>query len=148
MRWRERVVTYIVREGRFVAFLHEDDQDPIFDSGFRSPEGTIEPGEAPHEGALREAREETRLDGLRVVRYLGSDVFDPRPADDVLNHRHFFQLAVDSDPPREWRHVENNATWGGPYAFRLFWLPLEKAPLLCGGMSALIGRIFDEPASA
>ncbi len=148
MKQRERVITYIVRDDRFVVFVHEDDADPLLESGLQVPGGGVGPGETPHEAALREAREETGLEGLRVVRYLGDDLFDARPAENVLIHRHFFHLAVDGDPPCEWRHVERDATVGGPYGFRLFWLPLTKAPLVCGSMSALIGRIFDAGADS
>ncbi len=143
MRRVEKVIAYIVRGDRFVVFLHEDDADPLLESGLQVPAGTVEAGETPAEAALREASEETGLAGLRIVRYLGEDELDARPVADVVLRRHFFQLTVDGDPPAEWRHVEANAGDGGTYPFRLFWLPLAKAPLVAGGMTALIGRIFD-----
>ena len=143
MEQQERVVTYIVRNDHLVVLVHENDANPLLESGLQVPGGTIEPGEAPADAALREAREETGLEGLRIVGYLGDDVVDARPIENVRIHRHFFQLAVDGDTPTEWRHVEANASDGGTYPFRLFWLPLTKAPLLAGGMSALVGRMFD-----
>ena len=54
----ERVIVYIVRGDRLVVFVHEDDEDPLLESGLQVPGGTIEPGETPAEAALREAREE------------------------------------------------------------------------------------------
>jgi 8-oxo-dGTP pyrophosphatase MutT (NUDIX family) len=143
MAHRERVVAYIVRGDEFVVFTHDEDQEPLLESGLQVPAGGIRPSETASEAALREAYEETGLEGLRIVRYLGEDMFDARPVEEVMIRRRFFHLTVDGDPPREWRQVEQDASDGGTYIFRLFWLPLDKAPLVCGSMTALIGRIFD-----
>lgn len=142
-RW-ERAIAYIVHDGRLLVFVHEADANPLLESGLQVPGGTVEPGETPEEAVLREAWEETGLEGLRIVRYLGDDEYDARPAANAIIRRHFFQLAVDGDPPEEWRHVETLSSDGtGPHPFRLFWLPLEKAPLVAGAMAVRVGRIFD-----
>jgi 8-oxo-dGTP pyrophosphatase MutT (NUDIX family) len=144
MERRERVIAYILRDDLLLVFVHEEDANPLLESGLQVPGGTVEPGETPEEAVLREAWEETGLEGLRIVRYLGSDAFDARPAADAILQRHFFQLAVDADPPAEWRHVETRSADGsGPHPFLLFWIPIVKAPLLAGSMGALVGRVFD-----
>jgi 8-oxo-dGTP diphosphatase len=138
----ERVIAYIVRDGRLLVFVHEEDVDPLLDSGLQVPGGTVEPGETSQEAVLREAEEETGLECLRIVCYLGEDEFDARPNMNAIVRRHFFQLAVDGDAPAEWRNVETCASDGsGPHPFRLFWIPLEKAPLVAGAMAVQIGRV-------
>lgn len=67
----QKVVAYIVRDGRIIVFRHGDDES-LDESGIQVPAGTIEPGELPADAALREAHEETGLHGLRLVRYLGA----------------------------------------------------------------------------
>lgn len=43
-------------------------------AGVQIPAGTVEPGEPPSHAALREAAEETGLDDLHIIQYLGSIV--------------------------------------------------------------------------
>jgi len=140
----EKVVAYIVRDDAVVAFLHEADTDPVLESGLQVPAGTVEVGETPEHAVLREAREETGLRGLRVVRFLGDADVDARPARDEVHHRSYFELAVDGDVPERWRHVEAH---GGPtnerHAFSLFWLPLDKGGLLASAQGLMIGRLLD-----
>jgi 8-oxo-dGTP pyrophosphatase MutT (NUDIX family) len=140
----EKVVAYIVRGSSLVAFLHERDANPVLESGLQVPAGTVEPGEQPIDAVLREATEETGLRGLRVVRFLGDDEVDSRPARAERLHRHFFELAVDGEVPDRWRHVEEHA---GPAhqrePFVLFWLPLERGGLLAAAQGVMIGRLCD-----
>lgn len=142
MEERERVVAYIVRGDSLVAFLHEADENPVLESGLQVPGGGIEPGETPADAAVREAYEETGLEGLRLVRYLGEDIYNTRPFDPPLR-RYFFHLDVDGDVPVEWRHVERHASDGAEYAFRCFWLPLEQTPLLAGAMGVFVARLLE-----
>ena len=65
-----KVIAYIVRSDSLVAFVHENDADPLFESGLQVPAGTMHDGEEPAAAVLREAFEETGLAGLRIVRYL------------------------------------------------------------------------------
>lgn len=58
----EKVVAYVVRDDRLVVFIHEDDTDPVRQSGLQVPAGTCESQETPSQAVLREAHEETGLD--------------------------------------------------------------------------------------
>ncbi|MEO5680517.1 MAG: NUDIX domain-containing protein [Acidimicrobiales bacterium] len=127
----EKVVAYIARGDEVLVFLHVDDRDPVLESGLQVPAGTVEPGEEPSAAVLREAAEETGLDGLEMVRSLGSD--EPRWPGAPPQRRHFFQLSV-ADAPEAWEHVERDGGGGPARPFRLFWMSIgQAAPLLAAG---------------
>jgi 8-oxo-dGTP pyrophosphatase MutT (NUDIX family) len=140
----EKVVAYVVRDDRLVVFIHEDDTDPVRQSGLQVPAGTCESRETPSVAVLREAHEETGLDALRIVRYLGDADYDMRPYTNAVHHRHFFHLAVDGPVPDEWRHLEQHSGAEQPPAFRFFWLPVRQAHVLACGQGALLGRLADD----
>ena len=62
----EKVAAYITRDTHLLVFRHVHSE-----AGIQVPAGTLEPGESPNDGVLREAREETGLDCLEVRRFLG-----------------------------------------------------------------------------
>ena len=140
-RRSEKVVAYIVCDGRVLVFFHEDDENPLFESGLQVPAGTLEAGESPEEGVLREAREETGLSSLRVVRYLGEAEYDMRPYTDAVHHRHFFHLTTDDQVAEEWGHVERGGGHETPRRFRFSWLPISRCHTLAAGFGAMLGRL-------
>jgi 8-oxo-dGTP pyrophosphatase MutT (NUDIX family) len=66
---KEKVLVYVVRDGRLLVFRHTDYS--YEEVGIQVPASSIRPGETPEAAALREAREETGLDGFKIVRKLG-----------------------------------------------------------------------------
>jgi 8-oxo-dGTP pyrophosphatase MutT (NUDIX family) len=70
----EKVTAFILRQGPggpdLLLFEHPS-------AGIQVPTGTVEEGEDPQVAALREGREESGLDGLKLVAYLGSSVERP-----------------------------------------------------------------------
>jgi len=139
----QKVVAYIVRDDRLLVFLHADDER--FDrSGLQVPAGTVRLGELPETAVLREALEETGLDGLRVERYLGTTEYDARPYADAVYVRHFFHLSVDApEVPQRWITEERGDGDAEPIRFECYWLPLAQGHVLAAGQSALLGRLFD-----
>lgn len=137
MKIAQKVVAYIVRDGQVIVFRHGDDES-LDESGIQLPAGTIEPGELAADAVLREAREETGLPGLRVVRYLGAGEYDMRPSQDSVHVRHFFELTVDGEVPTTWTVYE-----AGHIRFDLYWLPLRQAHVVGAGQAAMIGRLLD-----
>lgn len=136
-----KVVAYIVRNGRMVAFLHEDDDDPVMESGLQVPAGTVERGESPEDAVVREAFEETGLQHLELVRKVGVD--HPTWPDTRPQTRYFYELRA-AEAPDEWRHVERHGrsrSRGRP--FRLFWIPIAKAPLLAAGQGMFAARLLE-----
>lgn len=143
----EKVVAYIVRDARVAVFIHEDDADPALESGLQVPAGTCHADESPEQAVLREAREETGLNGLRIVSYLGDGRYDMRPHANAIHHRHFFHLSAQGAPPDQWRHVERDEGTGVPRPFRFCWLPIGRAHILAAGQGALLGRLRSGDAS-
>lgn len=142
----EKVVAYVVRGDHLAVFVHEDDADPVRESGLQVPAGTCEPHETPSQAVLREAGEESGLMGLRIVRYLGDAEYDMRPYANAIHHRHFFHLAVDGFVPDEWSVVEQHGPSQQPPMFRFSWLPVRQAHVLAGGQGALLGNLAVDPA--
>lgn len=139
----DKAVAYVVHRGRLAVFVHADDADPLTESGLQVPAGSMAPGESPADAALREAYEESGLEGLRVVDELGTEDYDMRPYADAVHRRHFVQLAVDVAPPETWSHVEEHSDDGVRREFRFFWLDLPRAHALAAGQGALLALVRD-----
>ena len=69
---RRKVFAYITKGDRLLVFAHPNHPN----AGIQVPGGTLEEGETPEEGALREAQEETGLNDLSVVSFLGEHGVD------------------------------------------------------------------------
>jgi 8-oxo-dGTP pyrophosphatase MutT (NUDIX family) len=96
-------VAYITRGDLLLVFDQKGAKHP----GFQVPAGTLEPGEDPAAGALREAREETGLEQLTVVRALGAAERDMRDFGfNQVHQRHFFHILCEQDTPATWRHTD------------------------------------------
>src|SRR5690606_38588203 len=89
-REKQKVLCYIVRDGRLLVFRHLDEHWD--ESGLQVPAGGIAPGESPDAAALREAREETGLSEFRLIRKVGETTYDMAPYRPELQHRHVFHL--------------------------------------------------------
>jgi ADP-ribose pyrophosphatase YjhB (NUDIX family) len=128
---KRKAFAYVTHRNRLLIFTHPDSPE----AGIQVPAGTLEDGEDPRDGALREATEETGLGGLEVVRFLGEQRRDLSDYGmDEINHRYFFHLACREEPPETWRHGEFTPSDGGvgPIPFDFFWarLPDEVPELI------------------
>jgi 8-oxo-dGTP pyrophosphatase MutT (NUDIX family) len=139
----QKVVAYIVRDDRIVVFTHAD-HESLDIAGVQVPSGTIQAGELPEDAVLREAFEETGLEGLRIEKYLGVGEYDLRPYADAIHARHYFRLSVDGDElPERWTAFERGNGDGEPIRFELYWIPISQVHVVAGGQAAMVGRIFD-----
>lgn len=132
-----------IREGRNRLLLLAHPDHP--EAGLQVPAGTMEPGEAPEDAALREAREETGLTDLTIVAFLGRQSFDLRPfGRDEVHDRWFFHLSCGAETPERWRVRETTpATDEPPIRFELFWAPLnETLPSLIAGHDRFIPELI------
>lgn len=137
----DKVLCYVVRDGRLLVFRHVDDSDE--EVGIQVPAGSIRPGEAPRDAALREAREETGLNAFSVVRSLGEFEYDVSPYRFEVQRRHVYQLAVHEPTPERWSSQEDHDGEQRPTRFECFWIPLEAAHVLQSGQGALLGKLYD-----
>ncbi|MFE6747754.1 NUDIX domain-containing protein [Kitasatospora purpeofusca] len=138
---REKALAYVVRDGRLLVFRHTD--HGYEEVGIQVPAGSVRPDETPEAAALREAREETGLTALTIVRKLGETEYDLTPYRYEIQHRHVFHLALAEPTPERWTSRETHDGTRPPTPFECFWLPLETAHILQSGQGALLGRLFD-----
>ncbi|MEU1735240.1 NUDIX domain-containing protein [Streptosporangium sp. NPDC020145] len=138
---KDKVLCYVVRDGRLLVFRHIGCS--YEEVGIQVPAGSVRPGEAPEEAALREAREETGFTGFGIVRKLGEVVYDISPYRFEIQHRHVFQLELAEPTPERWAGQELHDGEREPTDFECFWIPLEDAHVLQSGQGALIGALFD-----
>ena len=120
LRVVEKVVAYITRDDHLLVFRHVDSE-----AGIQVPAGTLEPGESPNDGVIREAQEETGLDHLEVCRFLGSRDYDMLPYGRAeLHRRYYYHLECTSDAPSVWRHFESGGGTSEGIEFELYWVML------------------------
>lgn len=125
---------------RLLIFSHPEEPS----AGLQVPAGTMEDRETPEQAVLREAIEETGLDGLRIVAYLGDIVLDRADVGrDEIHHRYFFHLMCESEPPERWQHYESDPSDGSePPLFELWWAPLPDVPALIAGHGAMLPKLL------
>jgi ADP-ribose pyrophosphatase YjhB (NUDIX family) len=138
-----KVFAYVTHAGRLLVFSHPDHPE----AGIQVPAGTVKEGEQPETAVLREAFEETGLDNLELVAFLGEQ--RRSMADfglDQIHHRYFYHLRYNGRPPESWRHYETEPSDGGsePIAFDFFWVRLpEGVPALIADHNAMLPRLLD-----
>lgn len=136
---KEKVLCYIVRDGRLLVFRHTDYS--YEEVGIQVPAGSIRAGESPEDAALREATEETGLKDFEIVRKLGEATYDIAPYRFEIQHRHVFELKLNEETPQRWGSQEDHDGQGDPTHFECFWIPLEAAHILQSGQGALLGEL-------
>ena len=134
----DKVVCYVIHDGHLLVFTH--DTIPLTRTGVQVPAGSIESGETPEQAAERELFEETGRPG-RVVRSLGEERYDVRPARDEIAARRFFLMSVElADLTERWRAGERFKSDGGEgVSWTCWWMPLQDAHVLSAGLGARIG---------
>jgi 8-oxo-dGTP pyrophosphatase MutT (NUDIX family) len=138
------VLAYITRAGRgggkeMLVFEHVH----VPEAGTQVVHGALHHGEDPDVGVMREAQEETGLQGLRIVRKLG--VFEWRNAEwGCLFERHVYELAAPENVPETWDHYETDGGMIEHRAEKLFrfrWAGLAEAARLAGGQGLYAGAL-------
>jgi 8-oxo-dGTP pyrophosphatase MutT (NUDIX family) len=126
MSQARKVYAYITNVDQLLVFCHVG----FPEAGLQVPGGTIEPGEEPAVAVMREAFEETGLEGLSLVSYLGcAEWCLEESASVAVIQRHFFHLRCHHGVPRSWQHYERHPSEGPPepLLFEFYWLPIQVA---------------------
>jgi ADP-ribose pyrophosphatase YjhB (NUDIX family) len=142
---KRKVFAYITHRCRLLVFRRVD----VPEAGIQVPAGTVEPGESPSSAVMREAREETALVDLHLVRFLGDPVcaMHDSPESFPARERHhgfFFHLRCLGAPPATWRHEELHEPGGAadPIVFGFFWVELpDGVPPLIAGHDWFVSRL-------
>lgn len=139
-----KVACYVVQGEHLLVLTHDD--VPITLAGVQVPAGTIETGESPEEAAVRELYEETSRRG-RLIRGIGIQRYDLRPARNEVAVRHYFQLGMpNADLTERWSAGENDSSNGeGNINWTCWWMPLTDAHVLAAGLGALLGAMVSHP---
>lgn len=131
MKMREKVFAYVTKGSRLLVFRERG-----FESfGLQIPAGTPEETEPLDLAVLREATEETGLDSLTIVGYLGSATFDQSQYGiDEVHRRHFYHLICEEETPESWSHVESDPSivqedTPDTIVFDIRWAPLSDTVL-------------------
>jgi 8-oxo-dGTP pyrophosphatase MutT (NUDIX family) len=139
MDLKRKVYAYITHRNRLLVFDHVH----FPEAGTQVPGGTLEPGEDPDAGVMREACEETGLGDLRMGARLGA-VDHALPEIGQVHRRHYYHVICDGSPPERWRHDEMDPSDGSPapITFELYWAPLPSGvPDLIAGLDEMLPRM-------
>lgn len=142
--FKRKVFAYITHGNRLLVFSHPDHPE----AGIQVPAGSIKEGEQLEAAVLREAFEETGLDGLELVALLGEQ--RRNMADfglDQIHLRHFYHLRHNGNLPETWRHYEDDPSEGGygPIPFDFFWVRLpDDVPPLIGDHDVMLPRLLEQ----
>jgi 8-oxo-dGTP pyrophosphatase MutT (NUDIX family) len=99
-------------------------QHPDPAAGVQTPGGTIDPGEDPLDGAVREAIEETGLTSFQAPRLIAVDTF--RAADEIVMRYHV-HIPTDGPTADRWDHIVTAGEADAGLVFRFMWLGFTEA---------------------
>jgi 8-oxo-dGTP diphosphatase len=133
METKRKAFAYITKGSKLLVFEQPDSPE----AGIQVPAGTLEEGESPEVGVMREAWEETDLSGLKLCCFLGEQIRDMSEfGKQEIHHRFFYHLLCE-DAPESWSHGEY-APSDEPehdrgilrHRFDLYWVDLAEVPEL------------------
>ena len=142
MAVKNKVFAYVTHCHRLLVFTQPGSPE----AGIQVPAGTLREAEDPAAGVMREVREETGLEGLKLVSFLGQSEY-PIPGEDEVHRRWFYHIECCTEPPARWRHVEMDPSEGDQdtVPFDLFWVDLPDAvPALAPGHDRMLPRLLSE----
>ena len=134
-----KVFAYITCGSRLLVFDHVD----LPEDAPQVPAGTRADDEDPAAAVLREAWEETGLEGLTIAAFLGEADFTWPEANKTFRRR-FYHLVCSQAPDERWQHYEEHPSEGpkDPILFELYWVDLpDGVPDLAPGQDAFLQQL-------
>lgn len=104
-------------------------------AGVQVPKGTVEPGEAPAQAALRELHEESGLVLDGPAHPIGT--WERDLGDGEIHRWHLFAIVASTGLPDRWTHVATGSIEEEGLAFAYRWLPVD--PALPAALDPLFG---------
>ena len=135
-----RVAVYVVRRLGSGMELLVFDHEGIPGAGTHVPAGGIRPIESRREAALREVKDGTGLDAVRVVAELGI-IQSPHPESGQSRQTSYWVLEAAEDLPSEWRHVMASAREDGSRVSLCRWSPLPLEVALVDEQGSLLSQL-------
>jgi len=137
---RPRVAAYVVRRVGDGMQLLVFDHEAIPEAGTQVPAGGIRPTESRREAALREVKEETGLDTVRVVTELGV-IESPHPVSGQPRRTSYWALEAADEARSAWRHVVTSDDEDDGLVFLCRWEPLPLGVSLVDDQGSLLGQL-------
>jgi len=139
MELKQKVFAYITC-GQRLLVLNMVDYPHV---GTQVPAGTRPVEEPADLAVMREAVEETGLENLSLLGFLGELDFKV-PDRDEVHRRRFYHLHCPGSPEARWRHYEMHPSEGDVdrVLFELFWVDFpEGVPELALGHDAMLAEL-------
>jgi 8-oxo-dGTP diphosphatase len=147
MQTKRKAFAYITRGSKLLVFEQPDSPE----AGLQVPAGTIEDGEVPETGVMREAWEETDLEGLKLCCFLGEQIRDMSDYGKDEIHQRFFYHLLCEDAPETWSHGEyapsdepEHDTKILRHRFDFYWADLAKMPELIAEHDYFVEKLKKE----
>ena len=144
MLTKRKTFAYITQGNNLLIFEHDDAPE----AGIQVPAGSIEADESPEEAVVREAKEETGLQKLSVIRFLGEQIRDMSDyGKQEIHHRYFYHLICNEKTQNSWQHGEkypsNESEHDGSFRhiFNFYWSDLGQLPELIADHDFYVGKL-------
>ncbi|MFK8165226.1 MAG: NUDIX domain-containing protein [Lewinella sp.] len=140
---KKKVLAYIIRKTdtgpELLIFAHRDHPE----AGLQVPGGTLDDGENPFKGILREVKEEAGLDTFAEVALLGETTYVAREKEEI-HLRSFFQLTFSEACDATFVHTVSAGDADKGLVFLYRWVELGELPELAGEQGALLAAVVKD----
>jgi len=137
---KNKVLAYIIRDSitgpEILAFTHRD----FPEAGLQVPGGTLDEGEDPLKGILREVKEESGLETFAKVVLLEKQEYVATEKKEI-HLRSFFQLNYEKSIESTFTHIVSAGEEDGGLVFIYRWSKLEELPVLAGDQGAMLSEV-------
>lgn len=138
---KNKALAYITRQTKtgieLLIFAHRDYPE----AGLQVPGGTLDDGEDPLTGMLREVKEEAGLENFSQVVLLGETTYVAKGKEEI-HARSFFQLTFEEVSKTSFVHTVSVGEEDKGLVFLYRWVPLVDLPELAAEMGEMIGEII------